>query len=51
VDRVDTLILTGLALLDLGFLLRLRWNRGRSARVERRTLRSLRLALGRHARV
>jgi hypothetical protein len=48
-DRIDALILTALALLDLGFLLNLRWNRGRAMRIERRTARSLRLALQRRA--
>jgi hypothetical protein len=44
-DRVDGLIPAALALADLGFFLRLRWSRGRAARVERRTARSLKLAL------
>jgi hypothetical protein len=48
-DLIDALILTALALLDLGFLLNLRWNRGRARRIERGTARSLRLAL--HRRV
>jgi hypothetical protein len=48
-DRIDALILTALALLDLGFLLNLRWNRGRAMRLERRATRSLRLALQRRA--
>jgi hypothetical protein len=44
-DRVDAVTLAALALLDLTFLLNLRWRRGRSSRIERRIVRSLRLAL------
>lgn len=44
-DRIDFLILTALALLDFGILLNLRWNRGRTGRIERRIVRSLRRTL------
>jgi hypothetical protein len=48
-DRVDAIALAALAVLDLSFLLHLRWRRGRSSRIERRIVRSLRLAI--HRRV
>jgi len=46
-DRVDILILAGLALFVLSFLLHQRWRRGRVSRIERINMRRLRLAIER----
>jgi hypothetical protein len=44
-DQIDAVTLAALALLDLAFLINLRWRRGHSSRVERRIVRALSLAL------
>jgi hypothetical protein len=44
-DAIDSIACAVLALIDLGFLLYLRWRRGHQGRIERRICRCLRVSL------
>ena len=43
-DKIDAWVFAFLAVVDLAFLLYLRWRRGRQGRMERRICRALRIS-------